>query len=216
MSMQNNRSLILAAGLVLSMTPAALGQRWEVGAGGGASFYNSKTVTGPDGSVDARLKPGFGFNAYLGQIGNRLGGEIGYTLLLQDFELSSGGKSYALGGRSQSIHYDLSFYFNKKTARIRPYLLAGGGMRQYTATGSPEAMQPFMRTVVLTNTSEWQPLVTTGGGIRFTVNQHVQLRTEVRVFLTQSAGKVITPVNGTSLGGWFYNIVPMVNLSYVW
>ena len=107
-------SLIAACGVVLAVAPMAYGQKWEVGGGGGASLYNSQTVSAAAGSVDAKFKTGYGFSGYFGQIGDRLGGEVRYTYLSNEMELSGLGKSYSMGGRSQAIHYDLNFYFNSK------------------------------------------------------------------------------------------------------
>jgi hypothetical protein len=207
-------SLMMVAGLASAMVPAAYGQKWEVGAGGGASFYNSRTIDGAT-SVSAKFKPGYGFSAYVGQIGNRVGGEVRYTFLSNEMELNGGGKSFTMGGRSQAIHYDLNVYFADKESRVRPYVLVGGGIKQFTGTGSATAIQPLMSTAVLTNTSEWKPIVTAGGGVRMAVGAHTNVRAEVRAYLSQAPTKVITPVTG-SLSGWYFDIVPMVSLSYVW
>jgi hypothetical protein len=208
--------LTLLAGLIAGcMAPSALGQRFEFGGGGGASFYNKRTVTGTSTSVEAGFKPGYSFNGYLGQMGSRLGGELRYSFASNEMELTSGGKSIAMTGRSQAIHYDLLFYFNDKKAKVRPYVLAGGGMKQYTGTGAGAIVQPFMATVVLTNTSEWKPLITAGGGIRVVLNPKLHLRAEVLTYMTQVPKNVITPVNG-DIGGWYFDIMPTINLSYVW
>ena len=209
-------TLTLFAGLIAGgIAPAALGQRFEIGGGGGASFYNKRTVTGPSATVDAGFKSGYGFNAYLGQLGNRLGGELRYSYASNEMQLTSGGKSFTMTGRSQAVHYDLAFYFNAKKAKVRPYLLAGGGMKQYAGTGATSIMQPFISTVVLTNTSEWKPMITAGGGIRVVLNSKLHLRAEVLTYMTQVPTKVITPVLG-QVSGWYFDIVPNINLSYVW
>lgn len=208
--------LALLAGLALgSMTPAAFGQRFEVGGGGGASFYNKNTVSGGRAEVDAGFKPGYGFNAFLGQLGNRLGGELRYSFASNEMELKSGGQSFSMTGRTQALHYDLLVYFNDKKAKVRPYVLAGGGVKQYTGSGGTNVMQPFISTVVLTNTSEWKMMATAGGGIRVALSPKVHLRAEVLSYMTQAPTKVITPVTG-NLGGWYFDIMPTVNLSYVW
>ena len=207
---------MMLAGLIAgTMAPAAFGQRYEVGGGGGISFYNKRTVTGPSATVDAAFKPGYSFSGYLGQLGNKLGGELRYSYASNEMELSSGGKSFKMTGRTQAVHYDLAFYFNDKKAKVRPYVLAGGGMKQYTGTGGTSIMQPFISTVVLTNTSEWKPLVTAGGGIRVVLNPKLHLRAEVLTHMTQVPTKIITPVLG-KVDGWYFDIVPSINISYVW
>ncbi len=137
-------SLMIAAGMITLVSSVAYGQRFEVGVGGGASLYNSKTLTTPSGDISAKFKPGYTFSGFLGQIGGRLGGEIRYSYMSNEMELAGLGKSYTMGGRSQAIHYDVHIYANKnKEAKFRPYFLVGGGMKQFTGTGSAVALQPL-------------------------------------------------------------------------
>jgi hypothetical protein len=208
-----NWSLMVLA-FVLCAAPA-MAQKWEVGVGGGASFYTSKQVSGPDGQVNAKFKPGAGFTAYMGQIGNRVGGEIRYTMMFNSMELSGGSASTSMSGRSQSIGYNLLIYTNGKDAKARGYVLAGGGMKQYTGTGNYTGLPPFIRTAVLTNTSEWKPMVTTGVGVRVKAGESSHFRAELLVQGTETPTQVITPVMG-SLGGWYFSFAPMFSLSYVW
>lgn len=112
------------AWMTLAMVTCAapgMAQKWEVGAGGGAAFYNTKQVQGPDGTVNAKFKPGAGFTAYVGQIGNRVGGEIRYTMLFNSMELSggNGGGTSTLSGRSQAIGYNVLIYTNGKESKTR-------------------------------------------------------------------------------------------------
>lgn len=214
MSCFHKASLILSAAAAIS-SPAALAQRWEVGAGGGASIYNTRSISSPSGAVDARFKPGYGFSAYLGQIGDRVGGELRYSWFSNDMELSGTGRSFTMGGRSQSLSYSVLFYLARKEAKTRPYFLAGGGIRQYTGTGSASALQPLINIAVLTNTSEWKPVVTTGAGVRFATGHKAHVRAELLLYLSEAPTKVITPVTG-SLSGWYINFAPMFSLSYVW
>ncbi|MBE0658034.1 MAG: outer membrane beta-barrel protein [Bryobacteraceae bacterium] len=208
-----NWSLMVLA-FVLCAAPA-MAQKWEVGAGGGASFYTSKTVSGPDGQVNAKFKPGAGFTAYMGQIGDRVGGEVRYTMMFNSMELSGGSASTSMSGRSQSIGYNLLIYTNGKDSKTRGYVLAGGGIKQYTGTGNYTGLPPFIRTAVLTNTSEWKPMVTTGVGVRVKAGENSHFRAELLVQGTETPTQVITPVMG-SLGGWYFSFAPMFSLSYVW
>jgi hypothetical protein len=211
-----NRKPVLAAMLALAAAPAALGQKWEAGAGGGGSFYNARTITSPAGSAEAKFKPGFAASGWLGQLGGRVGGEIRYTFFKNDMELSGPGGKFSMGGRAQAIHYDALIYFNGSSrAKTRGYVLVGGGVKQYTGTGDDVAFQPVGNIAVLTRTSEWKPLVTTGAGVRVALSERMHLRAEVRGYFTQAPKEVITPVRG-DLSGWLFDIVPMVSLSYVW
>lgn len=199
----------------LLAAPGAFAQRWEFGGAGGASFYNKRSIAAPAGSVDAKFNPGFAASAYFGQIGNRLGGEMRYDFHMNQMELSGLGRSVKMDGRTQSFHYDVLVYFNKMGSRVRPYVLGGVGMRLYQGTSSAGVVQPLMSVAVLTNASQWKPLVVGGGGVRFEASKHVHVRAEFRVNMTQTPTEVITPVTG-KLDGWFFNFAPIFGISYVW
>ena len=208
------------AWMTLAMVTCAapgMAQKWEVGAGGGAAFYNTKKVEGPDGTVNAKFKPGAGFTAYVGQIGNRVGGEIRYTMLFNNMELSggNGGGTSTLSGRSQAIGYNVLLYTNGKESKTRGYFLVGGGMKQYTGTGSSAVLPAFIRTAVLTETNQWKPMVTAGVGVSMKAGEKSRIRAELLVQGTETPTEVITPVMG-SMGGWYFSFAPMFSLSYVW
>jgi hypothetical protein len=206
---------IVMAGLLLAVSLPAWGQKWEVGAGGGGSFYNAKTITAPQGSVEAKFKPGFAASGWFGQIGDRAGGELRYTFFKNDMELAGPAGRFAMPGRAQAIHYDVLIYTNDRKAKTRGFFLVGGGYKQYSGTGEDMAFQPTGNIAVLTRTTEWKPLLTTGAGVRFALSKNAHLRAEVRGYFTRAPTEVITPVAG-ELSGWYFDIVPMVSLTYVW
>lgn len=195
--------------------PGLFAQRWEFGGAGGASFYNKQSIAAPAGSVDAKFNPGFALSAYFGQIGNRLGGEMRYDFHINEMELAGLGRSVKMDGRSQSFNYNVLVYFAKSDSKVRPYVLGGAGMRYYQGTSSAGIVQPLMSTAVLTNTSQWKPLIVAGGGVRIAASQHVHIRAEFRVNMTETPTEIITPVGG-KLDGWYFNFAPMVGISYVW
>jgi len=196
--------------------PRAQAQRWELGGGGGASFYNKATISNPAGNVDAGFKTGYAFSAYLAQNGRRIGGEIRYTFLKNDMELKGGGGSFSTSGRAHVIHYDVLFFTGSPDAKARPYLAAGGGIKRYEGTGPDLAVQPLGRIAVLTRTSQWTPIVSFGGGVRFKMGDRSAIRAELKVYGSQVPKDVITPVGVSSVSGWFFNFAPMVSISYLW
>lgn len=200
--------------VMASALPAAA-QKWEVGAGGGAAFYNSKTITGPDGSVTAKFKPNGALTAYMGQVGNRVGGEIRYTMMFNGMELAGGSAKSSMSGRSQSIGYNVLIYTNPKESKTRGYFLVGGGIKQYTGTGSDVILPALIRTAVLTETSQWKPMVTGGVGVRMKAGENSSFRIELLVHGTEAPTDVITPVF-SDLGGWYFSFAPMFSLSYSW
>lgn len=215
-AMTSLRALCIAAGLLVLAHPLAFAQKWEVGAGGGGSFYNAKTISSPQGSVDASFKPGFAASGWFGQIGDRTGGELRYTFFKNDMELKGPGGAFSMSGRAQAIHYDVLIYTNSRQAKTRGFFLVGGGMKQYSGTGEDLAFQPTGHIAVLTRTSQWKPLLTTGAGVRMALSKNTHLRAEVRGYFTQAPNEVITPVSTGEFKGWFFDIVPMISLTYVW
>ena len=149
-------------GLMLAAAPSVFGQRWEFGAGGGASFFTNETLTSPAGSVTAGFAPGYGLTAYAAQTGRRYGGEIRYAFLLNDMKLDGMGRSFTFGGRSQLVTYDFSVFMGGKEAKVRPYISVGGGIRQFSGTGEDMAVQPLGSVAVLTHTSQWKPVISGG------------------------------------------------------
>ena len=53
-----------------------------------------------------------------------------------------------------------------------------------------------------------------GGGVKFQLSPHVQLRLDVHDYMTPFPKNVITPNSGAKVGGWLMDFVPMVGISY--
>jgi len=206
-------SMLVAA---VVFAPRANAQRWELGGGGGGSFYNNLTISNPSGNVDAGFKMGFAASAYLAQYGKRFGGEIRYSFLKNDLELKGAGSNFSTSGQSHAIHYDALIFLSKQDTNIRPYVAAGGGIKFYQGTGPDLAVQPLGRTAVLTRTGQWKPMISFGGGVRFRINSRSALRAEVKVYASQAPTDVITPVGASTISGWFFNFAPMVSIGYTW
>lgn len=204
---------VLAPGLFLA--PHAAAQRWEFGAGGVGSFYTSQAIQGAAGSADASFKFGGGFYASMGQAGNRYGGEVRYSFLMNDMQLKSNAGSVTMAGRTHTFEYDFHYYTRNSEASVRPYIIGGGGIRLYSGAGQDIPIQPTMATAVLTRTNHIVPVLTAGAGVRIAMTNRVFLRTELRAAFSPGPSDVITPTSGGSLG-WFVNFMPVVGISYEW
>lgn len=204
--------LIVAAGLMMSIPGMA--QRWEFGAGAAGTFYTSKDVTAASAKASAGFKNGWGASAWLGNdMHQYIGGEIRYMFQQNDLKLESGGRNYAFGGRSQTIHYDFLIHAAPRGAKIRPFLAAGAGFRGYEGTGKEVAVQPLNNFAFLTKTTEWVPVVSLGGGIKFMASKKLGFRAEFRDYLSPVPNKVIAAAPGAKLNGWFHNFVALVGVS---
>jgi outer membrane protein W len=205
--------MLLAGSAILA--PSALAQSWEVGGGVGGGFYTSQDVTSSAGSASAKLQTGVAGGAWL--TNNSLGhwsGELRYEYQMGDLALSSGGTTATFGAHTQQFHYDLLWHARPSESRIRPYVGVGAGVKLYQGTGAQVAYQPLSNYALLTQQQDLTPLVSAGGGVKFQISQHVQLRLDVHDYLTPFPKNVITPNAGARVGGWLQDIVPMVGISY--
>jgi hypothetical protein len=138
--MKSISGTILAALFVV--LPACWSQKWEVGGEGGAGFPSSLTVSSSDGSATAGFAPGAAFGALLVQnLYSSISGELRYTYQFSDLQVSQSGVSTTFKGNTQSVDYDVLFHFRSgRERRLRPFLAAGAGMRDFRgvgASGSP-------------------------------------------------------------------------------
>lgn len=205
---------MLLVGSAVLVSPA-FAQSWEVGAGVGGGFYTSQTVNSPFGSASAKIQSGLAGSVWLGNTWQgHWSGELRYDYGMGDLSLSSGGTSATFAARTQQFHYDIAWHATSSESRIRPYVAVGAGVKLYQGTGAQVLYQPLSNVALLTQQQDLTPLVSAGGGIKFQLSPHVQLRFDVHDYLTPFPNKVITPNAGAKVGGWLQDLVPMVGISY--
>ena len=90
----------------------------------------------------------------------------------------------------------------------------GAGVKLYQGTGAQVAYQPLSNIALLTQQQDLAPLVSAGGGVKFQLSPHLQIRMDVHDYLTPFPKNVITPNMGGKVGGWLQDIVPMIGISY--
>ena len=199
----------------LALAPAALAQSWEVGFAGGGSFYTSQTVQNPAGNGSAGLGNGFGASAWLGNSsGNVIGGELRYDYEHSDLHLSSAGTSVNFGGMTNAIHYDFMLHFAPSEAHVRPFIAAGAGTKFFSGTGTEQPYQPLSNVALLTKTTQFEPVISIGGGLKVGLTKSTMLRLEVHDYLSPFPTKVIAPSAGSKIGGWLQDIVVSAGLSF--
>jgi hypothetical protein len=182
------------------------------------STYSSAKLEATRTTGSATANAGFGTGLAAGfTVGHnmyeRVGGEVRYTYLKNDLRLESGSEEVNFAGEVHALHYDLLIHASKFGSRIRPYVAFGGGMKYYRGTGSEAAFQPLMAFAILTRTSEVQPLVSAGGGVKIAISNRMVFRFDVHDFITPFPKEVITPGPGASISGWLHNIVPTAGIS---
>ena len=192
------------------------GGKYEFGVGGAFSYYTSQTITNSRGSATVGLKPGFGASAWLGHnMYRKVSGEVRYDFGKNDLKLDSAAGNVSFAAHSHALHYDLLIHTADTGAKVRPFLLVGGGVKLYRGTGREHAYQPGSDMAVLTRTYETKALFTFGGGLKFNPSSRVSLRVEVRDNVTPFPRQVIAPVSGTMSGEWIHNFVALFGIAVV-
>lgn len=215
--MQNIASNLSLLFLGLLFIPSAVyAQRWEFGAGAAGTFYTSRNVSAASLKAKAGFDNGWGATAWLGNdMYKYLSGELRYMYQNNALKLEGNGQTYTFGARSQSIHYDFLLHATPRGSKIRPFVAAGAGFRGYEGTGREVAVQPLSNVAFLTKTTEWVPLVSVGGGIKFQAAKHVSFRAEFRDYLTPVPRNLITPAPGVKIDGWYNNFVALFGVSFL-
>jgi hypothetical protein len=144
------------------------------------------------------------------EVGGMVGG--GFS---SDLTVSNAGTSATFQGQTHSIDYDILVYARSARSRVRPFALAGGGMRDFRGVGTESSYQALSNFALLTKTSQWTPVATFGGGVKFAIAPRVLLRVEVRDYLSRFPTQVIAPAPGAHLSGWLNDLVPMAGITYV-
>jgi hypothetical protein len=197
------------------VAPAAFAQRWEVGVAGGGSFYTGETVKNAIGNANAGFSPGFALSGWLANNSNNvIGGELRYDYEHSGLKLSSNGTNVNFGGQTNAIHYDFLMHFAPSESHVRPFIAGGAGVKVYSGTGKEQAFQPLSNIALLTKTSQWQPLVSVGGGVKFSFTRASMLRLEAHDYLTPFPKNVIAPAAGSKVGGWLSDFVLEAGLSF--
>lgn len=200
---------------VLALAPAAMAQKWELGAGVGGSTYLSHDVKNGGTTAQAGLETNVAASVWLDENSQgRWGGEARYDYERGDLKLTSGNTKAAFGAESHAMHYDFLVQSGGRESRARIFLAAGGGVKIYRGTGAEQPFQPLSQFALLTKTTDLRPLVSVGAGVKWQISHAVQIRLEVHDYATPFPKEVITPNLNSSVGGWLHNLVPMGGISY--
>jgi hypothetical protein len=200
--------------LLLPLPCLLLSQHWEVGADGGYGAFRDVSVTAGTASGSAGFSSGYAFGALLGSQFNRVaGGEIRYTYQADDLRVSLGSTTVKARARSQALHYDVLIHATSVESPVRPFLAAGAGVKFYQGTGAEPAFQPLSNLVVLSHTSQAQPLVSVGGGVKFRVSPRALLRVDFRDYATPVPTNLLATPGNSKISGWIHDFVFLVGVS---
>ena len=206
------KRLALTCWLIAS---AAYAQNWYIGAGGGYGYAPKLTISGLTPNAKTGLENGGAVGAYFGEDTYKYwSGEVHYLHRWDNLSLSSGGTNVKFAGHSDILHADFLRHFAPRGSRIRPFVAVGGGIRFLAGTGTESSEQPLGDYAALTATRESLPVIDAAVGVRIKYHNGVELRFEVRDYMSPAPSKVIAVAPGASLGGWFNDIVASGSIGY--
>jgi len=215
--MRNHMKALALSALLLAAAAHCAGQQWEFGAGGGAGFLSSVPVSSASGSATTGFQSGPSASAFFGQdLYPHLSGELHYAFMQSNLSLASGGTSATFAGNAHALDYELLVHTSRHRSRVQYFAAFGGGMKLFRGTGQEAAYQPLSQFGYFTKTQAIKPMAAVGGGIRFFLSPHVVLRTEFRDYITPFPSQIIAPAPGAKFGSLLHDVVPMVEVSYVW
>ena len=202
--------------LLIPCSCLLFGQSWEFGGSAGYGVYHDVTATAGTISGKAGFEPGPTFGAVFGNQMNRLvGGEARFTYQLDDLRVSSGSTKATATANAYALHYDVLVHATSKESAVRPFLAAGAGVKFYRGTGAEPPFQPLSNLVVLTHTHEAQPLISIGGGVKFSVSRRALLRLDFRDYATPLPTSLLAAPGGCKVSGWMHDFVFLVGISTV-
>jgi hypothetical protein len=213
--MRLDRILGIFALAFLALAPPASAQKWEFGGGLGGSFYVARDVVNGSNAAEAKLDTDIASSVWLGNnLRGKWGGEIRYDYQRGDFALDRGSASASLGGETHALHYDILWHGSDRGAKVRPFLLAGGGVKMYRATGQPVLVQPLSQFALLTKRNELKGLLSLGAGVKWQILQSLQFRLEVHDYITNFPEEIFVASPGSHGSGVLQNIVPLAGIAY--
>jgi hypothetical protein len=206
--------------LFAALSSACLAQQWEFGGAGGYGWYDRPTIADTKQSLSASA--GFVPQAAVGVVfGDNMyehvGGEVRYLLRFGGAQLKFQGTQANISGYTNVLVYDVLVHITNREAKIRPYGAAGAGIKIYTTTGRPYLAQPqpLLNFALLRNTTQVEPAISVGGGVKYRLSKHALLRFDFRTYMTPLPDSIFRTTGFSSIRGWLFDFVPLAGISYV-
>ena len=209
------RALAIAA--ALGMAPAAaVAQNWEFGGGVGANFGPSNSITNGGESASVKTQTSVAGALWLANsISRHWGGEVRLDYSRGDLELSNSTAQATFASEAYAMHYDFQWHVTPSSSKIRPFVAAGAGVRYYRGIGNEVEFQPLSQFALLSKTTQLKPMLSVGGGVKFSATPKIGLRVEVHDYITPFPKDLVAPNTGSSISGWMQGIVAMGGISYL-
>jgi hypothetical protein len=201
---------------VVVLPLACLAQNWEIGGTGGYGWYANPSISNTVGSAEA----GFPAKGAIGAVfGNNMyehvGGEVRYLFRFGGPEVKSGGIQHNMTGYTNLVTYDLLVHTAAKEAKLRPFIAGGAGIKVFTGTGNFFPNQPLSDFAHLTPTTQVEPVISAGAGLKYRFMRRAQFRVDFRTYFSPLPNEIFRRPASASVFGWVYDFVPMAGISYV-
>jgi hypothetical protein len=209
-------SKLLFVLFAMTFSNVCLAQKWEIGGTGGFSWYTNPSISDGGGlSAEAGFPPKGAFGVVFGNnMYEHVGGEIRYLFQLGGPQLRSDGTQVNMTGHTNLIVYDLLIHLTPRDNRLRPFFAGGAGIKVFSGTGD-FVNNPLNNFVRLRSETEVEPAISAGGGVKYRITRHAQLRMDFRTYFSPLPRDIFRRTAGTNVHGWIYGFVPMVGVSYV-
>ena len=195
-------------------------QQWEFGAIAGYGWNHDATVANGAASASAGFHPGFAFGVVFGEnMYKYIGGEFRYMFRWGSPLMDYQGTRATVSGYTNIVNYDLLVHMTPRDNRLRPYVAAGAGIKIYTATNdqlnNQIIDQPLKSFAVILPVTQVEPLISAGGGIKFRMGRHAQIRADFRAYMTPLPNQLFRPTGQSVTRGWLFDFMPQVGISYL-
>jgi hypothetical protein len=202
--------------LVAAFSSLCFAQTWEVGVEGGYGWYSNPSLTNSPDSGSAGFPPRAAVGVVFGEdLYSHLGGEVRWLFRFGGPQLRSNGITESALGYTNTVTYDFLFHMTPRESKIRPFVAAGAGIKVYTGSFR-DVDQPLANFAVLRPVTQVEPALSVGGGVKYLLPKHIQLRMDFRVLMTPLPDDLIRPTRPlTRIHGWVYDFLPLAGLSYI-
>ena len=181
----------------------------------GYGLYRNGNVTGPAGTATAGFGDSFAAGAVFGEdMYAHLSGEIRYLFQNGDPFVSAAGAQGSIRGQSHAIHYDLLIEARRREYRLRPYLIVGGGVKDYLTRGAAPAAQPIPQIVSLAARNQVSALWAAGAGVRYRLRDRVYVRADFLDYMTPFPKHLFPPAPGGSDHGILHQLTPTLGITF--
>ena len=209
------RLRLLAATLLASAAFGQTSEQYQIGAQIGYGIYHNGTIFSSTETAQAGIRNRFAAGVIFGDDFSDYV-SVEYRYLYHDGHpfLEAPGVKVDIQGQSHTLTADALFHFKKRGNRWRPYVIGGAGGKGYIIAGPAPFPQPIPQVASLTTNDVWKVVFNVGGGIKWKVWNHMEVRGEFLDYLTTFPRTQIVPAPHNTARGVFEQFTPLFGVSY--